>query len=163
MNKIYILIIITVAIYASCFTYAEAETNSISGAETDIMTIRDPFWTPGWKPPNFGKKKSEIAAEAKAKADAEALALSLATDLTETNTGLEKVESPTQWNKAGRILKISGLTQTPNGSYIAVIKGYGLVKEGDDIAVKYKGLTYKWRITKVTKQGISRKRLTVSQ
>ena len=159
MNRIHILIIVTVTMYASCFTYAasEAETNSVA----DIMTIRDPFWAPGWKPPNFGKKRSEIEAEAKAKADAEAKAIADA--LAELDAPIEQIDSPIQWDKAAKMLKIAGLTQKPDGSYIAVIKGYGLVKEGDVIGVKYKDLTYKWRITKVTKQGIARKKLTVSQ
>lgn len=111
----------------------EAEgTNQV--AAVDIMTLRDPFWPVGWRPPNFGK--ADVA-----------------------DTGGEVL----QWDAAGRLLSITGLSKKAGGGYLAIIKGAGVVEAGDTLAVRYQGLTYKWRIKKITNTGIIRERGSVSR
>lgn len=100
----------------------------------DIMTLRDPFWPVGWRPPNFGRE-----------------------DVEDTGT------AALQWEAAGRRLAVTGLSKKADGGYLAILKGAGLVETGDTIAVKYQGLTYKWKVTKITNTGIIRERLSVSR
>ncbi len=117
------------------FTYAEpqATTTNVPGAEVNIMALRDPFWPSGWRPPNFGKKKS-----------------------------ITEIKSPIKWNEAASLLRIAGLSKKANGEYIAIIKGYGLLEKGDTLTVNYQGLIYKWKIKNINEEGIERKRLSVS-
>lgn len=137
MKKLYILAIITFILHVSCSAYADAEVASAStnepAAEINIMALRDPFWPSGWRPPNFGKKKSET-----------------------------EIKSPIKWKEAASLLRIAGLTKKAGGEYIAIIKGYGIIEKGETLTVSYQGLIYKWIIKDITAQGIERKRLSVS-
>ena len=120
---------------------AQAQTGELENATAtnavpniDIMTLRDPFWPVGWRPPNFGRE-----------------------DVPDTGT------KALQWEAAGRRLTITGLSKKAGGGYLAIVKGAGLVEAGDIIAVKYEGLTYKWKVTEITDTGIIRERLSVSR
>jgi hypothetical protein len=135
--KLYTLIIATIILYNVNAGYSAeqkqtVETNNVP-VNIDIMTLRDPFWPSGWRPPNFGKKKT--AAE---------------------------ITSPIKWHEAASLLRIAGLTKKPNGNYIAIIKGYGLIEKGDTLTVNYQGLIYTWKITNITSKGIERKKISVS-
>lgn len=135
MIKIYVLIIVTTIIQTACFTYAAPELiiTNFPVAKINIMTLRDPFWPQGWRPPDFGKKKS-----------------------------MEQIKSPIKWREAASKLRIAGLSKKSNGDYIAIIKGYGIIEKGETLAVNYQGLIYKWTIKNITAEGIERKRLSVS-
>ena len=49
------------------------------------------------------------------------------------------------------------------GDYIAILDGIGLVESGDEISKRQDNLIYRWRINKITAQGVSRTRLDVRE
>ena len=51
-------------------------------------------------------------------------------------------------------LNITGISKFANGSYIAFIKGHGMVEIGDAVSVKKDGFIFEFEITSVTKIGI---------
>lgn len=89
--------------------------------------LRDPFWPIGWRPPDFGKV---------------------------TNVAGEDRSGIIKWNEAEKLLSLSGITKSASGKDMAVIKGAGIVEEGDTIAVTYRGLVYKWKVRKITRDGV---------
>ena len=135
MNKLYIVVIIAIIMHIAYSAYAEQEatTTNTPATEINIITMRDPFWPSGWRPPNFGRKKS-----------------------------IEEIKSPIKWDEAASLLRITGLSKKPDGNYIAIIKGYGIVEKGETLTVNYQGLIYTWTIKKITALGIERKKLSVS-
>ncbi len=138
MNRIFILIILF-AVYMQSTILIVADGNTVtntvtSGSNININTLRDPFWPSGWRPANFGQTNCETI-----------------------------ITSPIRWDDAGNLLRITGLTKTINGDYLALLKGYGIVKKGDIISVRYKNLVYNWLIKDITKDGVIRKRISVSQ
>ena len=135
MKRFYIIIIIATIMHAAYSAYADPQTTATNapGARASIMNIRDPFWPSGWRPPNFGRKKTTT-----------------------------EIKSPIKWNEAARRLSIVGLSKKANGSYIAIIKNYGIVEKGDMLTVNYQGLLYTWVIKEITALGIERKRLSVT-
>lgn len=138
MNRFYMSVIIAIIINGRYFTYANpvpSKTNTPE-AEVNIMNLRDPFWPPGWHPPRPGKKQQKKSEE--------------------------KITSLIKWDEAASLLRITGLTKKTDSNYIAIIKDYGIAEKGDTISIKYKKLTYNWKITEITAEGIKRKRLSVS-
>jgi hypothetical protein len=99
------------------------------------MALRDPFWVVGWQPPTFG------------------LAIPTADN---DQGGIRK------WQNALRRIEISGLIRTADGSYLANVKGVGVVETGDLIWVDYDAMTYKWRVRAITKKGIVPERVSVT-
>ncbi len=96
-------------------------------------SLRDPFWPVGFTP--------------------------IPTKVKEIEKKRSQLEKRIKWPK----LELKGITRTSDNRYIAVIKGVGLVETGDTISAKKDGLIYRWRITAITKAGISRKRLDVKE
>ena len=93
------------------------------------MSLRDPFWPVGWKP--APKIKTPDA------------------------TVQEDVAFVPQWGKVLNSIQISSLTETfEKGTYIAVIKGVGIVEKGDILPIKHDGYTYHILIKDITSQGI---------
>lgn len=120
------------------FVVASAEEVQTPPAEVDgsnsVLTLtRDPFWPVGWEPPVPGKVSA--------------------------NTTVENV--PTKWDEARALLQLTGLSKSLNGKYLAILKGIGVVEEGETVSVHLKGLNYKWKITSITSKGIVPERMGV--
>jgi len=107
-----------------------AGVTSGTSRELPVHLLRDPFWPIGWAPANFGQ----------------------------LDVG-ESGEALTKWEEARRLLQVSGLSRNARGKYVAIIKGVGVVEEGDTVSVTYGDLTYKWRIRAITSRGIEPERI----
>lgn len=103
-------------------------------AAGDFNKLRDPFWPVGWKPPSLGR-----VAES------------------------EDLAAMSKWRAAERLLKVSGLSRKPDGTYLAILEKAGIVEKGDMVSVKYLGLTYKWRIKDITGEGMLPERISVDR
>lgn len=112
---------------------ASAPPAEAAGADAGLMLTRDPFWPVGWKPPVPGK----VSANATVK------------------------DVPIKWDEARALLQLTGLSKSPNGNYLAILKGIGVVEEGETVSVNFMGLNYKWKITSVTSKGIVPERMGV--
>ena len=117
------------------FAPAQEETldSEVVTAETQAVDaskpLRDPFWPVGWKP--SPKIKTPDAAVQ------------------------ESVDFVPQWGKVLNSIQVSSLTETfVKGTYIAVIKGVGIVEKGDILPIKHDGYTYHILIKDITSQGI---------
>jgi hypothetical protein len=97
--------------------------------------LRDPFWPIGWRPPGFGNSAQPA----------------------------QKLNGQVKWDEARRQLEITGLSKKPDGSYLAIIKGAGVVEKGDVVSVRCDSLVYRWRIVDITGEGIIPEQLTVSK
>jgi len=104
-----------------------------TGTNAVLTLTRDPFWPVGWEPPRLGRVT--------------------------TNAPVKDVL--TKWDKARAILQVTGLSKSADGKYFAILKGIGVVEEGDTVSVNYMGLIYKWKITSVTSKGIVPERIGV--
>ncbi|NQT92128.1 MAG: hypothetical protein HQ559_05150 [Lentisphaerae bacterium] len=110
-------------------------TNAPAAPDTSFEVRRDPFWPVGWVPPDFGMSDDAAA---------------------------PKLQPASRWKQALRLLKVTGITEGTD-EYIAVIKGIGVVEEGDVIAVNYQGLIYKWIVRSINGKGIVPERLSISR
>lgn len=133
-------VILLTALCAACAVAADGpSTNSPSplaaAPDNSFELRRDPFWPVGWVPPDFG--------------------------LSEDDSVL-KIQPTSRWKQALRLLKVTGITEGPD-KFIAVLKGIGVVEEGDVLAVNYQGLTYKWVVRAINRKGIVPERLGVSR
>jgi hypothetical protein len=97
---------------------------------------RDPFWPVGWRPP-----------EADSPSEGESPA---------------EEETPIKWDEALDKLRVIGISETLDGTYLAVIKGIGLVEAGETVAIEHDGLVYRWRIRRISKRGIAPEQLDVT-
>ena len=97
-------------------------------------TVRDPFWPVGWTPPVIVEDPKE---EAKPKPNL------------------------VEWEEATKQLQISGVFKQGK-RHLAILKGVGVVEEGDIISVNHKDLTYRWRVSSISPAGIMPKKLDVS-
>jgi len=97
-------------------------------------TARDPFWPVGWSPPIV---EDEPGTPEKPKA------------------------LPVQWEEAAKQLTVTGIFRKGK-RHLAMLKGVGVVEEGDIITVQYKELVYRWRVTSITPAGIVPKKLDAS-
>jgi hypothetical protein len=102
---------------------------SVDPSISQRSTLRDPFWPVGFHP------------EAKASKEARAHE--------------SRIRESVLWPK----LKLSAISRTTQGSFIAIVDGIGIVEAGDIVSMRRKGLIYRWRINKVSSKGISRTRL----
>jgi hypothetical protein len=102
-------------------------------AADSTNTLRDPFWPVGFTPTPKG-----------------------ALDVSQAES---RIIEQTRWPK----LDLRGITRTANGDYIAILDGIGLVEPGDTISKRQDNLIYRWRINKITAQGVSRTRLDVRE
>jgi len=111
---------------------------SVNGEETaasdgsDIYNKRDPFWPVGWTPP------PKI-----------------------TDTTIKGPQSPIRWADAARLLEVSALSESADGTYFAIIKGQGVVEKGDFVAVRFNGLTYRWKVIEISGTGLRTERIGV--
>lgn len=124
-----VLLVVLLAVTASVFCRAEGEAAREQTIEDQINAAalwRDPFWPVGWQPPNFGIDPSKLRARS----------------------------NEIMWERAARMLKISGISRTREGGYLAVVKGVGIVEAGDVISVRFNGLRYRWRVEEVTQDSI---------
>ena len=112
---------------------ASGPSTETAGTNAVVTLTRDPFWPIGWEPPRLGRMT--------------------------TNAPVKDVL--TKWDKARAILQVTGLSKSPDGKYLAILKGIGVVEEGDTVSVNYMGLNYKWKITSVTSKGIVPERIGV--
>jgi hypothetical protein len=102
-----------------------------SQGEMPMQLLRDPFWPVGWAPANFGQIGVEEGGQ-------EALA---------------------KWEEARKLLKMSGMSRTADGRYAAILKGIGVVQEGDTVSVNYGDLVYRWRVCAITSSGINTEKI----
>lgn len=108
-------------------------------AADPLDQLRDPFWPIGWTPPPV---------------DAAAAAAS--------DDSANRPKGPIRWEEATKHLTVRGLTELPNGKFVASIAGVGVVEEGDRITLEFEGLNYHWRVQSISRAGIVPKRLGVS-
>ena len=94
---------------------------------------RDPFWPVGYTP--IAERPEPI------------------------NEELARVQEQTHWPE----LELTGHSRTGKNTYMAIIKGIGIVDSGDIVSMEKDGLVYSWRINAVTAKGISRTRLGVQE
>jgi hypothetical protein len=100
-----------------------------NAAQPDISGPRDPFWPVGWEPPKVGPTVDAAPTQAP--------------------------KPPTQWDEARKLLQVTGLSRrVTDGRYFAIVKGIGVVEEGDSVSVIQSGQMYKWKIRSISSRGI---------
>jgi hypothetical protein len=68
---------------------------------------------------------------------------------------LEGRENPdARWEEARKLIVVTGYGRNPQGGVVAIVKGGGVVREGDPVSVNMGSLTYKWRIRSISENGI---------
>ena len=98
-----------------------------ANADDASSTLRDPFWPVGWEP-------APITPDAPKKV---------------------KPDFTPLWGKVLRSIKVTSLSETfEKGTYIAIIKGYGVVEKGDILPIRMGGYTYQILIKDITSRGI---------
>ncbi|MDA0991001.1 MAG: hypothetical protein O3A51_09645 [Verrucomicrobia bacterium] len=93
---------------------------------------RDPLWPIGWKP-----------APVQTVYDA-------------------SPKSPIRWKEASRKIELSALSKSADGTYFVIVKGIGVVEQGDVIAIALDGLTYRWTVKEINERGLVPVRLNVT-
>ena len=102
--------------------------------EVPVSSLRDPFWTVGWKPaPRAMPVQKKVAADATAQ----------------------------RWDEAFKQIRVSALGQNAEGKYVATVKGVGVVDVGDTISISYGGLLYRWKVVKISAEGLVPERIGV--
>lgn len=89
--------------------------------------LRDPFWPVGWQPPEFNANSESDSRD---------------------------IGELMKWREASKKIIVTALSNTKHG-FVAILKNIGVVCPGDTISVDYNGLTYKWKITDITQEGIN--------
>jgi hypothetical protein len=132
-------VLITFTVLSQTVTMLNAQEDSVqttAAAQTNHTGPRDPFWPVGFSPaPKEEKAVDEIEKEK------------------------EEIKSRIKWPK----LELKGIIKVSDNKYMATIKGFGIVEEGDILSAKKDGLVYRWEITAIKDSGISRKRLDVRE
>ena len=100
--------------------------------DSEVMRMRDPFWPIGWEPPP--KNTGPVDASPK---------------------------TPIQWKEAKKSIRVTALSKTVQGDFVAILQGIGLVEKGEVIKAQHKGLIYRWTVTDVTASGVKTKQLDV--
>jgi len=133
------VLIASVAVTVLCATDSTGAppTDAKGSGNPALATLRDPFWPIGWAPPKV-----------------------TVTDVEEVPKVVQK-RSPVRWEDARKLIHLSGLSKTSDGRYLAILKGIGVVEESDVVTVTLDDFTYKWRITKITEEGIAPERIGV--
>jgi hypothetical protein len=139
---------LTVLIFAACSGRAAdpeprraasepgtASTSAEGLATNAVSDLRDPFWPVGWTPP------PPVSPE------------QIATNQTRV--------LQSKWEDAVKRLRVTGITKLPTGKYVATVSRVGIVEEGDVLSVDYEGMTYRWRVETITKDGMQPKRIGV--
>jgi hypothetical protein len=94
----------------------------------DVSRLRDPFWPVGWSPPKLGRVQPDAPPR--------------------DTSGLVR------WADALATLRVIGLSRKADGSFLAVLKGVGVVEKGDTFSVTLDDLVYRWKVATITKDGI---------
>lgn len=105
----------------------------ISATQTGPLQLRDPFWPVGY----------QAASESEQ----------------EVRTKIEELKALVRWPA----LPLRGITHVSGRKFIAVLEGVGLVESGDIVTLQRGELTYRWRIDKVTADGVTSTRLDVTK
>lgn len=120
-----------------CTLFIVALSHGVDEAASQTLPtdgLRDPFWPVGWMPQPVADKGAVTGPQPK---------------------------SPIRWEDAAELLRISGLSAKPDGSYLAIIKGVGVVEENDIISVNFSGLSYRWKVIAISNTGIKTERIGV--
>jgi hypothetical protein len=72
-------------------------------------------------------------------------------------------KSKPDWAKALARINIQTVQKGHDGKYVAIIDKGGMVKAGDTIAIRYRGLTYTWRVTAISEKGLATQKLKVTE
>lgn len=102
------------------------DTEGITPPGMPLSTLRDPFWPIGWTPPEQAS----------------------ATLVAKATVGQYR------WKQALATFELTGLSKKVDGTYVAVLRGVGVVEPGDTIKTVYEGFEYGWQIQEITKKGI---------
>ena len=123
-----LIVILWAALWtAGTIGMAETQTNAPASAPSlPLKLVRDPFWPTGWAPPSFGQ-----------------------IGINDDDHG-----ALAKWAEARKLLQVTGLSRGPDGKYLAILKGIGVVQEGDTVPVNYGDLTYRWKIRSIGGDGI---------
>jgi len=98
---------------------------------------RDPFWPVGYRPEKPTASPTAPGEQAPATA----------------------APQPTEWERAQKLLKISGISVVPGPKgtasrrYAAIVAGR-LVEEGDVVTKTLNGFTYRWRVQSIGPTGV---------
>ncbi len=103
-------------------------------SDLPVGMLRDPFWPVGWQPPEF-----QAGSESDSTRD---------------------IGELMKWREASKQIVVTALSNTKNG-FVAILKNIGVVCQGDAISVDYNGLTYKWKVTNVTQEGVNIEKIGV--
>jgi hypothetical protein len=103
-----------------------AESAVSTGAALQGPLTRDPFWPIGWLPPRVDPTKAEVTPPGEV----------------------------THWDEARKLLQVTGMSRGKDGKYLAILKGVGVVEEGNTVSINYMGQAYKWKIKSITSKGI---------
>ncbi len=101
--------------------------------EDAFNNLRDPFWPVGFKPASEEEQKERMRIDA--------------------------LQSRIKWPD----LKLRGITHASGKTYIAVIENIGLVEPGDIVAIKRDRMIYRWRISRISPEGITSTRLDATE
>lgn len=101
-------------------------------ADSDVP--RDPFWPVGYEKPKPPDPEEE------------------------TSTGLKAPRPDEVWPE----LPVQGTSRRADGTFYALIRGYGIAGAGDDVSLEKNGLWYHWRIAEIGPGGIRALKLGVS-
>lgn len=114
------------------------ETNAVTNAIA-MAQPRDPFWPVGYQEPDPRKLLQEIVKKEEIKKE-------------EIKKTIE-ISWPT--------LEVTAVFKTPQGKWMATIRGIGMVEEGDLIRVRKGEAWYRWKIRGINEKGIRYDRLDV--
>ena len=141
-NRPWVALAALIGILGASVSAQDSSTNAVPGAdaaatETNApeVAIRDPFWPVGYRKPDPKKEEVKKVEEKK------------------------KEEIKQALNISWPALDVTAVSKTPQGSYIAMIKGIGMVEEGDTVRVRKEGLIYRWKITTISEKGMAFKKV----
>lgn len=109
---------------------ASTSSSAEDAVRQDTAEPRDPFWPVGWRPQEAPTNVEVVVQEV-----------------------VEPVRRE-EWDAAEKHLAVSGISQAPDGTSYAVLRGLGIVEPGDFVSLNYNGLRYTWRIVRITRQGV---------
>jgi len=135
MTRIHALAL-TVACLASAALASAGELQTAGSMDIQderFKRLRDPFWPIGHQPIS----ESEQVERSK----------------------ITELKSRISWPA----LPLRGITHAGGKRFIAVIEGAGLVEPGDIVVIRRNALTYRWRIDRVTQEGVASTRLDVTE
>lgn len=98
-----------------------------------FQQLRDPFWPVGYQPATESEQ--------------------------EKRTQIEDLKTRINWPA----LPLRGVTHAGGRRFIAVIEGIGLVETGDVVVIQRDALIYRWRIDRVSADGVASTRLDVTK